>query len=184
MESRSEDYHTPTGEEQQQTDIIDLDEEIFSDQSDVELSDSPSQLSDSLQHPPSSNFERQLILNMIKGYFLGVCHLVFLPFNYLYLPSLQINQLILGRFPIKFTPLNQIQWRYWLIMFSLSLCIFYSPQASFIIQRSINYLREICHCDLIWLIRRSDLVEGATIFLNQDKSRELNYLTCRYLCPS
>lgn len=103
--------------------------------------------------------------------------------NSVYLPDFNFTAVLNGQFPLGYKMVSQIKWRWWLIMLTLAFLVFHVPYAAWALQRFINQFREVCQCDFIHLIRKSDMVEAWTIFWNTNKYKELKYLVCRSVCP-
>lgn len=98
-----------------------------------------------------------------------------------FIPSIGLRTLLEGQVP--FHSLQQVRWRYWIIMGGIGL-VAVTQCHDLAIQRVFNYFRTICKCDVIRIFRMSDTVEGAVLWLRSNNPNELrDYYMCRSVCP-
>ena len=101
-------------------------------------------------------------------------------------PSLFYSIVSSLRFPAIFqntTVVPHTSWKFYLFLVFLSIVLLHLPYVAFVLQRCFNVFREICSCDLIYLIRRFDFIEGFMLYFSFDKTKEWKYFICRSLCP-
>jgi ABC-type microcin C transport system permease subunit YejB len=93
-----------------------------------------------------------------------------------------VNKAISCKFP-PLMSIKEIKWQYWAIILPITYITmgqFYDLE----LQKSINYVREICRCDLIYLVRKADIAEAIMLYFNRNYPDKLrDYFVCRSICP-
>ena len=99
------------------------------------------------------------------------------------LPVFNPKALFIWKFPFSLMTARDLNWRYWITLFTLGYITFYQGMMGWYFQRSINYIREACYCDLIRISTSSSVLEGSWLLLfTHHKQQQLKYFGRKLVC--
>lgn len=103
--------------------------------------------------------------------------------DYVYLPYFQPKAIFLLRCPFGLVNIRQTNYKYWLVALLLCYTNFYQFTLGWYFQRSINYVRESCYCDLMKVSHASPLIEGTWfLFFGGHRVAQFKYFFRKFVC--